>query len=82
MRWHQGRAAPEPCYGETALRSWADRVAELWAGEEDVFCFFNNNPLGCALKDARSFASHVRRAGREPSAVPQGPVAVNKDRLG
>jgi uncharacterized protein YecE (DUF72 family) len=80
VRWHQGRAAPEPCYGETALRSWAARVAELWSGEEDVFCFFNNDPLGCALRDARLFAGHVRRTGREPSHVPEGQVRVNKAR--
>jgi uncharacterized protein YecE (DUF72 family) len=80
VRWHQGRAAPEPCYGEGALRSWAARVAELWSGEEDVFCFFNNDPLGCALRDARLFAGHVRRTGREPTRVPEAPVRAIKDR--
>ena len=77
VRWHHGRAVPEPCYGGTALRSWARRVAELWSRDEDVFCFFNNDPLGCALRDARSFAGQVRRAGREPSRVPKDTVAVH-----
>ncbi len=77
VRWHHGRAVPEPCYGGTALRSWARRVAELWSRDEDVFCFFNNDPLGCALRDARSFAGQVRRAGWEPSRVPKDTVAVH-----
>ena len=43
VRWHQGRAAPKPCYGGGALRAWANCVADLWASGEDVFCFFNND---------------------------------------
>ena len=76
VRWHQGRAQPQPCYGARALRSWAGRIAEMWTEKEEVFCYFNNDPGGCALRDARSFAAHLRWAGLEQSRVPEVRVTV------
>lgn len=70
LRFHQGAAAPHPCYGRSALRSWAGRIADLWSGEEDVFVFFNNDGRACAVRDARLFAREVERTGRTPSRVP------------
>ena len=70
VRLHEGRAAPWPCYGDTALRSWVNRVADLWAPSDDVYVFFNNDPSGCAVRDAIRFAGHGRRAGWEATRVP------------
>ncbi|MGH9073502.1 MAG: DUF72 domain-containing protein [Acidimicrobiales bacterium] len=79
LRFHQGRAAPAPCYGRTALRSWAGRLADQWLPRDDVYVYFNNDGGGCAVRDAHRFAFAVARAGLEPSRVPPArevPVAA------
>jgi uncharacterized protein YecE (DUF72 family) len=70
VRLHEGRADPHPCYGRSALSSWADRLAEQWAPNEDVYVFFNNDTLGCAVRDASVFATRVEAAGLKPTRVP------------
>jgi uncharacterized protein YecE (DUF72 family) len=75
LRMHEGRARPHPCYGPTALRSWADRLANLWEDSEDVFVYFNNDHGGCAVRDAHRFASATRMAGRSPTRVPNARTA-------
>ena len=70
LRFHQGRASPEPCYGRRALESWAGRLAEQWRADEDIYVFFNNDPRGCAVRDAVRFAAHVARIGLPPTRVP------------
>jgi uncharacterized protein YecE (DUF72 family) len=70
LRLHQGRANPAPCYGRTALRNWAARLAELWDESEDVYVYFNNDHGGCAVRDARRFALASAHAGLSPTRVP------------
>ena len=70
LRFHQGRASPAPCYGRTALRSWAARLADRWSSSDDVYVYFNNDHGGCAVRDAHRFALAVERVGLEPSRVP------------
>ncbi len=70
VRLHEGRAAPVPCYGDVALRSWVRRIAALWSPEEDVHVYFNNDPRGCAVRDAVRFAALARGAGLHPTRVP------------
>ncbi|HVL54605.1 MAG TPA: DUF72 domain-containing protein, partial [Vitreimonas sp.] len=70
LRFHEGRASPPPCYGRAALAGWASRLAEQWRPDEDVWVYFNNDPRGCAPRDAARFAGLVRRAGLEPTRVP------------
>lgn len=70
LRFHGGRARPAPCYGRTALRSWAERLASQWSAEEDIYVFFNNDHGGCAVRDARRFSLAIRREGLEPTRVP------------
>jgi uncharacterized protein YecE (DUF72 family) len=70
VRLHEGRATPRPCYGDTALRSWVSRIDHLWGANADVYVFFNNDPGGCAVRDAVRFARHAARAGLEPTRVP------------
>ena len=76
LRLHGGTAQPWPRYGERALRSWVERIAETWRDDADVFAFFNNDPGGAAVHDAAAFASAAREAGRRVSrtAVPEGPA--------
>ena len=70
VRFHQGRARPSPCYGRTALWSWADRLAELFGPEADVYAFFNNDGCACALRDAQRFAGAIATCGLRPTRVP------------
>jgi uncharacterized protein YecE (DUF72 family) len=51
LRLHEGRAAPRPCYGRTALRSWVDRLA----GVDDGYGFVSNDHRACAGRDADRF---------------------------
>jgi uncharacterized protein YecE (DUF72 family) len=70
LRLHEGRAQPPPCYGRTALRTWAERLARLWTRDDDVYVYFNNDRGGCAVRDAHRFALAVRHAGLVPTRVP------------
>ncbi|MGH2821188.1 MAG: DUF72 domain-containing protein [Actinomycetota bacterium] len=74
VRFHAGRATPEPCYGRTALKSWIERIASSWSSSEDVWAYFNNDHVACALRDARVFSAECGRAGLGPTRVPREPV--------
>jgi uncharacterized protein YecE (DUF72 family) len=76
LRFHEGLASPSPCYGRTSLRTWAKRLAESWGPEADIWVYFNNDPGGCALRDARVFAREIRRVGLEPTRVPTQTIEV------
>lgn len=70
LRFHEGRASPHPCYGRTALRSWAERLAELMSPTADSYVYFNNDTRACAVRDAHVFALAAERAGLHPTRVP------------
>ena len=70
LRLHEGRATPHPCYGRTALSSWAQRLAELVAPGDDAYVYFNNDGRACALRDARVFALAAEKVGLEVTRVP------------
>ncbi|MGH2734831.1 MAG: DUF72 domain-containing protein, partial [Actinomycetota bacterium] len=76
VRLHEGAATPHPCYGRSALKTWAERLAEEWGDNEHAWVFFNNDPGGCAVRDARYFAREVERAGLTPTRVPADPIEV------
>jgi uncharacterized protein YecE (DUF72 family) len=67
LRMHEGRAAPRPCYGRTALRSWIGRLAEL--GAADGYVFFNNDGRACAVRDAATFRQSLDRVVLAPAAA-------------
>jgi uncharacterized protein YecE (DUF72 family) len=77
IRFHEGSAMPHPCYGEAALESRADLLSRLFGRGVDVYAFFNNDPRGCAVRDAALFAGAVEREGLEPTRVP-APIAVEQ----
>jgi uncharacterized protein YecE (DUF72 family) len=70
LRFHEGTAVPRPCYGRQALASWAEDLAETWGPDADVYVYFNNDPGGCAVRDAVRFAAAARRAGLRPTRTP------------
>ncbi|WP_030571053.1 DUF72 domain-containing protein [Streptomyces aureocirculatus] len=63
LRLHSGRARPWPRYGRQALAAWVRRVTGTWSDAEDVFVYFNNDPGGAAVHDAKAFARAARAAG-------------------
>lgn len=70
VRFHRGGGRPDYCYTRPALDKWAKRLAELGGPDRDVYCYFNNDPNGCAVRDARWFAAAAERAGLHPTRVP------------
>ena len=80
VRFHEGRATPRPCYGHRALDTWAATLARLYQPGEDVYVFFNNDPRGCAVRDAVLFAREVTKVGLAPTRVPgAGEISVSRD---
>ena len=70
LRLHEGVADPRPCYDESALSAWAGRLADLYGPDADCFVYFNNDPAGCAVRDAVVFAAAAARAGLHPTRAP------------
>jgi uncharacterized protein YecE (DUF72 family) len=64
VRFHRGRAR-DGSYGDTALRTWARRIAD-WLEEVDVYAYFNDDWGGYALREAARMRDLL---GRVPSAV-------------
>ncbi|MFG2798890.1 DUF72 domain-containing protein [Streptomyces pseudovenezuelae] len=62
VRLHEGRAQAWPHYGRRSLETWAGRIEQTWAGDEDVYVYFNNDPNGAAVRNARTFASLSQRS--------------------
>ncbi len=75
LRFHGGWANPQPCYGRAALDWWARRAADGWGPAADVYAFFNNDPAGCALRDAALFGRRVGRQGLRSTMTPE-PASV------
>jgi uncharacterized protein YecE (DUF72 family) len=70
LRFHEGRAHPRPSYGDAALGTWAQRLADQWSADEDCWVYFNNDHGGAAPRDAARFARTVARVGLKPSRTP------------
>ncbi len=70
VRFHEGLGRPRPCYRESALQRWAERLAEVWGPRAEIYAYFNNDPQGCAVRDARLFAGAAAAAGLAPTRVP------------
>jgi uncharacterized protein YecE (DUF72 family) len=70
VRLHEGRATPRPRYGQRALDTWLDRIADAYPDDPDVFVYFNNDPGGAAVTDAVVLAGRARRRGLAVSRTP------------
>lgn len=70
LRMHSGCAAPRPCYDDASIDRWAADIAARWGAGADAWVYFNNDPAGCAVRDAALagpiFARHGMAAGRVP----------------
>jgi uncharacterized protein YecE (DUF72 family) len=64
VRLHEGVARPGPSYGRVALHSWADRIRALFGADPDGYVYFNNDPTGAAVRNARTFTRLLARMGR------------------
>ncbi|GIU90467.1 MAG: hypothetical protein KatS3mg010_1566 [Acidimicrobiia bacterium] len=42
----------------------------MWGARADGYVYFNNDPEGCAVRDAIRFSRAAERAGLRVSAVP------------
>lgn len=54
IRFHHGRSGWG--YGRKSLQTWAERLHELFGGD-DVYAYFNNDPEAMAVRDAPIFRS-------------------------
>jgi uncharacterized protein YecE (DUF72 family) len=70
VRFHGGRGSPPGCYGDDALATWIDRIAETWPKSADVFVYFNNDGHACALDNAVTFAKLCAERGLEVTRTP------------
>jgi uncharacterized protein YecE (DUF72 family) len=70
VRFHEGRAHPSPCYGRQAIASRSRLIASLWSPASDVYVYFNNDPRGCAVRDAAAFGRAMRRFGHDVTRLP------------
>ncbi len=70
LRFHGGKGRPRSCYKRKELATLAARLLGEGHSSEDVYCFFNNDWCGCALRDARVFAGLAETLGREVTRVP------------
>jgi uncharacterized protein YecE (DUF72 family) len=79
VRWHMGISNPIPCYSRKDMKTWAQRIADIWGPEPDVYAFFNNDPRACALRDAYVFAEELDRLGIPRTRVaPRDEITVDK----
>ena len=69
LRMHEGRAQPQPRYGQAALRTWVDRIATTY-DTGPVYVYFNNDPGGAAIVDACALADLARDRGLAVSRTP------------
>jgi uncharacterized protein YecE (DUF72 family) len=65
LRLHEGTASPPPSYGRAALGTWLERIDGCWPGgvRSDVFVFFNNDPGGAAVRNARTMCRMASNQG-------------------
>ncbi|MGW2517810.1 DUF72 domain-containing protein [Streptomyces sp. NPDC001617] len=70
VRFHEGRAKAWPHYGRRSLETWAGRLAETWAADDDVYAYFNNDPNGAAVEDAARFAGAARKTDVSVTRTP------------
>ncbi len=70
VRFHRGGGDPPSCYTRSPLETWARHLSGIYDSSCDIYCYFNNDANGCAVRDARRFAAAVGRAGLEATRVP------------
>lgn len=75
VRFHWGGDVPDPCYAAATLAERARDLAARYGPDDDVYVYFNNDPAGCAPRDAVAFAHACTEVGLQPTRVaPLGEV--------
>jgi uncharacterized protein YecE (DUF72 family) len=69
LRLHHGPDETAWDYGPDGVRPWAERIAETWEADEDVYAYTNNDPTGAALRDAEHLRAALQDLGRSTSRV-------------
>jgi uncharacterized protein YecE (DUF72 family) len=72
LRMHEGTADPLPCYGNRALHSWAERIAEVAGRDAEGYVYFNNDHGACAIRNALTFGRAAERVGLSVSRTAAG----------
>lgn len=75
IRFHEGDGAPYPCYRRRTLAAFVERTLATARGT-DIYVFFNNDPLGCAVRDAAVFAELCAASGLAVSRAP-APASIS-----
>ena len=71
LRFHEGHGRPHPCYTRKSMVPWAERLAEMWGPEADIYVYFNNDPRACAIRDVIVFSELLHDVGLSPTRVPK-----------
>ena len=66
----RGPEQPWPCYAGKEIAAWARRLASDWPLEADRFLYFNNDPAGCAIRDAAVAGLVFAEVGLASSRTP------------
>jgi len=61
IRLHGPGSSYQGLYGVKGLRSWADRCVKWAQSGKDVYCYFDNDEAGYAVKDALNLQNLVDR---------------------
>ena len=61
VRFHWGRKTEDPGYSKRDLTKYADLLAGMDA--EEAWVFFNNDPMGAAIRDAYTFTELLEERG-------------------
>jgi len=74
LRLHMGGGYPhEPSiwpYDDAVLREWAQRIADTFSDDEDVYVYTNNDPEAAALRDAVTLGRILTEMGRTVTRLP------------
>lgn len=70
VRFHWGGGRPGPCYPAEVLAARVAELAPALGASGDAFVYFNNDPLGCAPRDAAVFAGACAEAGLPATRTP------------
>jgi uncharacterized protein YecE (DUF72 family) len=69
VRFHAGSGPPPPCYPPGVLAARARLLDEQ--PDADAYAYFNNDPAGCAPRDAYRFARMCAELGLPITRVPE-----------
>ncbi len=59
LRLHSGGGPASPGYSEAELAAWAERLEDLFPGDEPVLVYLNNDMGGHAVRDALTLRDRV-----------------------